>query len=130
MNDKLMKLLELLDLLDEIKIYDGKLNEITVNKADNSWFFDIEFENVLEIEYFLKFVERLESLPKQLAYITKTDYKITYLNNDYSHLSDYYDFILKKLVKVKPRFSSILDFEIDQKGNRLEIYYTILNQSY
>ncbi len=121
MNDKLMKLLELLDLLDEIKIYDGKLNGITVNKADNSWFFDIEFENALEIEYFLKFVERLESLPKKLDYITKTAYKITYLNNDYSQLSEYYDYILRKLTKVKPRFSSILDFETDIKGNRLEI---------
>ncbi len=121
MNDKLMKLLELLDLLSEIKIYEGKLNEITVNKADNSWFFDIEFVNVLDIEHFLTFVRRLESLPKKLDYITKTDYKITYIKNDYTQLSEYYDFVLKKLTKKKPRFSSIIDFEIDQIDNKLEV---------
>ncbi len=121
MNDKLLKLLELLDLQSEIKNYDGKLNEITVNKADNSWFFDIEFENVLEIEHFLMFAKRLEELPKKLTYITKTDFKFTYKNNDCSQLCEYYDFILKKLTKKKPRFSSILDFEIEQTENRLEI---------
>jgi len=121
MNDKLLKLLELLDLLNEIKNYEGKLNEITVNKADNSWFFDIEFENVLEIEHFLMFAQRLEDLPKKLTYITKTDFKFTYQKNDYSQLCEYYDFILKKLTKKKPRFSSILDFEIDQNENFLEI---------
>ena len=53
MNDKLLKLLELLDLVSESKIFNGKLHGITVNKADNSWFFDIEFKKVLEIEDFL-----------------------------------------------------------------------------
>jgi len=121
MNDKLMKLLELLDLLSEIKTYEGKLNEIIVNKADNSWFFDIEFDKVLEMKDFLTFVNRLELLPEKLTYITKTDFKIKYLNNDYSLLCDYYDFVLRRLTKKKPRFSSILDFEITQNNKRLEV---------
>jgi len=121
MNDKLQKLLELIDLADNSKIYNGKLNGITVNKADNSWFFDIEFNQVLEIEYFKIFVERVESLPKKLKYITKVDYRINYKNNNNSYLGDYYEYILRKLTKKKPRFSSILDFEIEQKGNSIEV---------
>ncbi len=121
MNDKLKKLLELLDLVSESKTYDGKLNGIIVNKADNSWFFDIEFTNVLEIEKFLTFTDKLNSLPSKLEYITKTEYKIRYKNNNDSLLTEYYEFVLKKLTKKKPRFSSILDFEVKQKGNKLEV---------
>jgi len=121
MNDKLMKLLELLDLASESKIYNGKLNGITVNKTDNSWFFDIEFNRVLEIEQFKTFASRVESLPEKLKYITKVDYEISYKKNNNSHLSEYYDYVLRKLTKKKPRFNSILDFEIEQKGNRVEV---------
>ncbi|MCK5388250.1 MAG: PolC-type DNA polymerase III, partial [Candidatus Izimaplasma sp.] len=121
MNDKLLKLLELLDLVSESKIFNGKLHGITVNKADNSWFFDIEFKKVLEIEDFLTFVERLENLPEKLEYISKTDYKIKYSKNNNEALSEYYDYVLRKLTEKKPRFSSILDFEIEQRGNKIEV---------
>jgi len=121
MNDKLIKLLEMLDLINDLKNYEGILKEITVNKADDSWFFDIEFENVLEIEHFCTFINRLELLPKKMKVITKTDYKISYKNYNDSNLEDYYDFVLRKLSKLKPRFSAILDFEIEHNNNHLEV---------
>ncbi len=121
MNDKLITLLELLNLAEKSKTYNGKLNGITVNKADNSWFFDIEFNRVLSIEDFKLFHLRLNELPNKLKYITKVTYKISYKKNNYAELAEYYDFVLKELTNKKPRFSSILDFEIEQNKNHIEV---------
>ncbi|MBN2605269.1 MAG: PolC-type DNA polymerase III [Bacilli bacterium] len=121
MDDKFLLLLETLDLLEEKEHFDGKINEMYVNKADDSWFFDIEFKKPLDIEDFDLFTKRIELLPKKIKSIQKIVYHISYVQEDNQCLEDYYTFVLKKLAKKKPRFSSIIDFDIDCYNNRIEV---------
>ncbi len=121
MNDKFLKLLEMLDLLDKKDILNGEIKEIIVKDADKCWFFDIEFPYPLDIDNFDLFTRRIELLPRKVKSIKKTAYKIKYKKPDYEKIEEYYDFVLRKLSKKKPRFTSILDFEIDILKNRIEV---------
>ena len=121
MNNKFLNLLEKLDLLDKKDVLNGEIKEVSVNDADKCWFFDIEFSYPLGIDDFDLFTRRLELLPTKIASIEKTQYKISYTRCDYEKLEEYYDFVLKKLSKKKPRFTSILDFEIDILRNKIEV---------
>lgn len=121
MNGNLKKLLEQLELSDKSHIYQGKLKEITVDKTDNSWFFDIEFKKPLEIDQFEIFSNRMKELPNKIKSVTLCDYYITYKKSNNKILPDYYDFVLRSLSAKKPRFSSILDFDIEHNDNRIEV---------
>ncbi len=121
MNNKFLKLLEMLDLLNKKDVLNGKIKEISVNDADKCWFFDIEFPYPLNIDDFDLFTKRLDLLPKKVESIKKATYKIVYKKSDYEKLEEYYDFVLRKLSKKKPRFTSILDFEIDILNNKIEV---------
>lgn len=121
MNDKFLNLLEKLDLLSKKEVLNGKIKEVSVNDADKCWFFDIEFPYPLNIDDFDLFTRRLELLPTKISSIKKTLCNIRYTKCDYEKLEDYYDFVLKKLSKKKPRFTSILDFEIDIIKNKIEV---------
>lgn len=121
MNNEFLKLLETLDLLDKKDVLNGKIKEVLVKDADKCWFFDIEFPYPLDIEEFDIFTKRMELLPKKIESINKCTYKISYSKSDYEKLEEYYDFVLRKLSKKKPRFTSILDFEIDIINNKVEV---------
>ncbi|MFK5882745.1 MAG: PHP domain-containing protein, partial [Candidatus Izemoplasma sp.] len=121
MNDKFFKLLEMLEMQEFQNEIFGDLKELTVNKADNSWFFDIVLENTLSIDTFDKFKSRIGNLPKKLKYIDSVDFRISYNNISYQDLLEYYDYVLRTLAKTKPRFNSIIDFEVELKDNRIQV---------
>lgn len=125
MDGRLNKLLETLDLKGKENRYKGRIKDFyiatTQYNANDSWFFDIEFDEPLEIEDFKVFTERLDSLPNKVKGIKYTNYKINYANNDYSKLEDYYDYIISKMASKKPRFTSIVDFNININRNRIEV---------
>jgi len=121
MNGNFKKLLEQLELSDKFNVYQGKLKEITVDKTDDSWFFEIEFKKPLNIEDFEVFSNRMTSLPKRIKGLKECEYLITYKKKDDELLEDYYDFVLRSLATKKPRFSAILDFNIERRGNRIEV---------
>ena len=58
MNGNFIKLLEQLELEQKKDTYQGTLKDIIVNKADHSWFFDIELQRPLDIEDFKELKER------------------------------------------------------------------------
>jgi len=120
MDDRLKKLLDLLGV-KEPEIYEGTLNEMTVTEANHCWFFDITFKQVLPVKAFVSFAEKMEDLPSRVPSITSCEFVISYEEMSYHELADYYDFVLKKLAKKKPRFSAIIDFQIEQENNRLEL---------
>ena len=68
MNDNFMTLLKQLDLDDKADVYQGDLVEILVNEANNSWLFDISLDEVLSIDDFETFNEKIESLPKKFTH--------------------------------------------------------------
>ena len=125
MNGRLIKLLEMLDLKEQKDLKTGRVKDFYITttqyNANDSWFFDLEFDEPLEIESFKLFIERLELLPRKVQAIKYTDYKITFLNNDYLKVEEYYDFIIAKMATKKPRFSSIIDFDVNISINRLEV---------
>ena len=121
MNDNFKNLLKQLDLLDKTDVYHGDLIEIIADSADNSWLFDVEFDEPISISDFELFHKRITLLPNKIKSINKADLKIHYAQNDFKRLEDYYDFVLKKLAESKPRFNAILNFDIEQKQNRIEV---------
>ncbi len=121
MNGNFIKLLEQLELEQKKDTYQGTLKDIIVNKADHSWFFDIELQRPLDIEDFKELKEKIEGLSSKVRGVNNVTFNIVYKENDFSLLPDYYDVVLKKLSEKKPRFSSILDFDIDVINNRIEV---------
>ena len=125
MNGRFIKLLEMLDLKEQKQHFNGRVKDFYITttqyNANDSWFFDVEFDEPLEIEYFKTFVERLELLPKKVQAIKYTDYKISYVNNDFRLLEDYYDLTITRMSLKKPRFSSMIDFDVNLSKNRLEV---------
>ena len=121
MNDNFLNLLKQLELQEKTDIYNGDLIEIIIDPANDSWLFDVEFDEPISISDFEKFHEKIKGLPNKIKSCKKTALTVRYKNNDYSRLTDYYDFVLRRLAEDKPRFSAIIDFDIDQTKNRLEV---------
>ena len=125
MNGRFKKLLEMLDLKEKENQYKGRIKDFYVTttqyNANDSWYFDVEFERPLEIEEFKVFTERLELLPMKVKSIKNILYKISYGENDYTLLEEYYGYIIGKIAKLRPRFSSIIDFDISLNRNRIEV---------
>ncbi len=119
MNNNFKNLLQQLDLLEKTDIYNGDLIEIIADK--NSWLFDVEFDEPMSISDFELFHKRIKLLPRKIKSIKNTELTVRYKNNDFRRLSDYYDFVLKKLAIDKPRFNAIIEFEIEQNKNRIEV---------
>ena len=121
MNDNFRNLLAHLKLLDHETLFDGNLNEIIVDDEHHQWIFDVEFNEPLEIDDFELFHERIIELPTTVKSITKAELRLHYTNNDFSRLEEYYNYTLKKLALQKPRYNAIVEFDIEQTGNRIEI---------
>jgi DNA polymerase-3 subunit alpha (Gram-positive type) len=125
MGQRLVNLLEKLKLSDKKHLYRGRIKDFYITttqyNANDSWFFDIEFEKPFDIEDFKVFVERLELLPKTVKGIQYIDYHISFEENDYTLVEDYYDFCINRMIKKRPRFTSIIDYEINTFRNRLEV---------
>jgi DNA polymerase-3 subunit alpha (Gram-positive type) len=121
MNDNFLNLLKQLDLQEKTDVYNGDLNEIIIDTANESWLFDVAFNQPMSIADFEMFHQKIMELPTKISSIKKADMKVSYKSNDHSMLCDYYDFVLKQLAQNKPRFNAIIDFEIEQNNNRIEI---------
>ena len=121
MNDNFRNLLEQLDLQDKTTIYQGDLIEIVVDDAQHGWLFRVEFNHPLAIEDFEVFHHRITKLPEKFPSITKAELNVSYKSNDFAALEEYYSYVLHKLAIQKPRFNAIIEFDIEQKGNRIEV---------
>ncbi len=121
MNDNFLNLLKQLNLQEKTDIYNGDLVEIIVDPTTNSWLFDVEFDEPISISDFETFHRQIKDIPSQIKSCNKAEMTIRYKNNDFSRLQDYYDFVLKRLAENKPRFSAIIDFDIEQSKNRIEV---------
>ena len=121
MNDNFINLLKQLDLQDKTDVYHGDLIEIIADSGTHSWLFDVEFSEPISISDFELFHQRITLLPHKIKSIQSADMKVTYKNNDYKRLADYYDFVLRRLAESKPRFNAMINFDIEQKQNRIEV---------
>jgi DNA polymerase-3 subunit alpha (Gram-positive type) len=125
MKEQFNRLLETLGLKDKQQIYNGRIKDFYVSttqyNANDSWYFEFEFDAPVDIESFRLFVEGIEALPESVQAIKNVLYKIEYINNDYSLLEDYYDYIIGKISKKRPRFNSILDYEIEVDEDAIEV---------
>lgn len=125
MKDRFLRLLEMLKLQDKINIYNGELRNFevitTVNNANDSWFFDIALQKPIDIEDFKILGDRIRQLPKVIKGVSNADYKISYKEMDYDQLEEYYDYVIRTMAKKKPRFSSIIDFDIDREENKIVV---------
>lgn len=121
MNGNFIKLLEQLDLVHKKDTYQGKIKDIIVNKTDHSWFFDIVLARPLDVEDFVEFRNKVDLFPEKLQGCTKCSFNLEYEEQNYDLLPEYYDLVLRKLTEKKPRFSAIIDFDIDVMNNRIEV---------
>ncbi len=121
MNSNFKNLLKQIELLDKQDIYDGELIELLIDEADKSWLFDIEFDAPLKIDDFVLFNEHLKKLTAKTPSVENVRLKLKYNHNSTDMLQDYYDFVLKKLVVNKPRYTAMIDFPLEQTDNRLAV---------
>ncbi|AIO19610.1 DNA polymerase III PolC-type [Candidatus Izimaplasma bacterium HR1] len=121
MNDNFLNLLKQLNLQEKTDIYNGDLVEILIDPTTDSWLFDVEFDEPISISDFEAFHLQIQELPKEIKSCKKAELTIRYKNNDFKRLEDYYDFVLKRLAVNKPRFSAIVDFDIEINKNRIEV---------
>ena len=93
MKEQFNRLLETLGLKDKQNVYKGRIKDFYVTttqyNANDSWYFEFEFDAPVDIESFRLFVEAIEVLPEQVQAIKNVLYKIEYVENDNSLLEDY-----------------------------------------
>ncbi|MCF7925783.1 MAG: PolC-type DNA polymerase III, partial [Candidatus Izimaplasma sp.] len=121
MNNEFSVLLKQLDLADKDKIYKGSLEDVTINESNNCWSFRVRFNAPLTIENLEQFEAKFNELPNALAHCDKTQLFLEYDTINHDHIEAYYDYVLRKLAKQRPRFNAILDFEIEQEDNKINV---------
>jgi DNA polymerase-3 subunit alpha (Gram-positive type) len=121
MNEEFLVLLEQLELKDKQNVYQGTLLDVTVNETNNCWSYRVQFLKPLPLDVFQVFEEKFEKLPHTIESCQSNRLTIEYLEVDYDYLEGYYDHVLRKLAKKRPRFNAILDFDIEQNGEKINI---------
>ena len=121
MNKQFRVLLEQLELQTQSNIYQGLLKDVTVNETNSCWSFRVRFNSPLAIEHLEEFESRFQRLPNKLAHCDKTELLLEYEEVNHEHIEAYYDYVLRKLAKERPRFNAILDFKIEQEDNKINV---------
>lgn len=116
--ETLLKLLELNDLDEPIN---GKLIELEVDESTRTWFFNVAFEEPLDIKVFKRFINRLESLPAFLETCENVDYMIDYDRVLTDQLKAYYHFALEQMINQKPRYNAMSGFDVEIEDDTIQV---------
>lgn len=121
MNEGFKILLEQLELSDKANAYPGTFIDVTVNQTNNCWSYRVEFNQPLPIEDFDLFQSRFYKLPEQLNACNDIQLIIEYKEPSFNYIDEYYDYVIRKLAKQKPRFNAVIDFAIEREGNTIHL---------
>ena len=110
MTDKLQILLNQINLKDEMcSFFSGaKLDKIIGNKEKTSYQFLITLSNILPVDVYIEFKEKLKKKFK--------DYKVSVhfnaVNKDYQKIKEYYDYLIKENMKEFPLLETFMDSDV------------------
>ncbi len=117
------KLLKLLHLDETTFNVSGALDDIQVDAKTKTWFFNIHFEEVPEIDAFQVFHERLLGLKLQLEHAENIHYQYTFKSINSAHVPAYVLYILQLLSTEKPRTQVLTTLEYEIRDH--DIIFTI-----
>ncbi|MFW5889014.1 MAG: PolC-type DNA polymerase III [Bacillota bacterium] len=119
--EKLTKLLEEINLADNILEDYGQIEYIEVDEVSKTWFFSFVFEKVIPVFHFRNFIKKLENLKSVYKSVEKIDFKVKFTNID-GEILDYYDYAIDLLAEEDKRITPLSNYPKDLEENTIKIY--------
>ncbi|MBN2696108.1 MAG: PolC-type DNA polymerase III [Bacilli bacterium] len=121
MDDKLNKLLDLLEIQDDIISEYGSIEQLEVDPIQNSWFFAFGFERPVPILRYRNFIKNLKKLPTKVGSLQSVDYVTVFEQISDQDLLDYYDYVIDVLTEEDKRISPLKDYPTDIENGNIKI---------
>lgn len=116
------KLLNAIELEDDIIAEYGNLEDLEVDLLSSTWFFSFSFEKPVPILHYRNFITNLEKIKNVYSSVKHINYQIVF--NEYSEddVLEYYDFAIDVLINENKRILPIKDYTTDIEGDIIKIY--------
>jgi len=120
-NDGLKKLLDLLEIQDDIILEYGVLEAMEVDSVQNTWFFSFVFERPIPILRYRNFIKHLLALPEKVESLQSVDYITVFEAISDEDLLDYYDYVIDVLTEEDKRIMPLKDYPTDIENGMIKI---------
>ena len=97
MNGNLRKLLDTINVKDDVILEYGLMDEIEVDPIQNTWLFSFVFERPIPIIRYRNFINHLRELPKIIESVEHVAYRIVFQTISDQDLLDYYQYVIDVL---------------------------------
>ena len=121
MKDKMTKLLDLLEIQDDIILEYGDLDSIEVDSVQNSWFFSLAFDQPIPVIRYRNFIHHLMNIPNKVKSVLSVDYRVVYQTIADQDLLDYYEFVIDVLTESDKRILPLKDYPTDIINGTIKI---------
>ncbi|MGE4571474.1 MAG: PolC-type DNA polymerase III [Candidatus Izemoplasmatales bacterium] len=119
--EKLTKLLNELNLENQIIEDYGYIEFVEVDERNKTWFFSFIFEKVIPILHFRHFITKLQNLKNIYQSVEQIDFKVSFNEID-GEILDYYDYAIDILSENDKRISPLKDYPKDLEDNVIKVY--------
>ncbi|MBU1144829.1 MAG: PolC-type DNA polymerase III [Firmicutes bacterium] len=121
MNDKMEKLLKLMELNDSIISEYGSLQSLEVDDMTCTWIFSFLFDKPIPILRYRNFISHLRNIPETVSSVHKIEYTVTFEESNDSDLMDYYEYVIDFLTDEDKRISPLKEYPTDIENKNIKI---------
>jgi DNA polymerase-3 subunit alpha (Gram-positive type) len=118
---KLTKLLNEIELDDQIVEDYGYIEYLEVDQVNKTWFFSFVFDKVIPVFHFRHFITQLQKLKDIYPSIHMLDFKVHFKEID-GEILDYYDYAIDLLSENDKRISPLKTYPKDIEDDGIKIY--------
>jgi DNA polymerase-3 subunit alpha (Gram-positive type) len=121
LNGNLRKLLDTINVKDDVILEYGLMDEIEVDPIQNTWLFSFVFERPIPIIRYRNFINHLRELPKIIESVEHVAYRIVFQTISDQDLLDYYQYVIDVLIDEDKRYLPLRDYQTDIENGCIKI---------
>lgn len=121
MNTEMEKLLQLLEIHDDIIIEYGQIESMEVDPVQNTWIFRFLFERPIPIIRYRHFIQKLHTIPEKVQSVKNVIFNTIFENYGDDELLEYYDYVIDTLVESEKRLMPLKDYPADIINGSIKI---------
>ncbi len=119
---KIDKLLELLNIDDQIIKEYCELKSLEVDQLDETWTFFFSFEQTIPPLHYRNFINHLKRINEFLPSVKHMEYFVEFKEIDEEYILDYYDFVIDEILETNKRIYPLKEYEKDILDHKILIY--------
>ena len=101
----------------------SELKQVVIKQATKTWLFKLEYQEVVNPDSLLVFLQQLEIFFLVPDVVSKVDYQINFNNNDLKQYAEkYFDLVLAKAIENNPSLSAFKNYQRAFNDNTYTIY--------